>query len=223
MKNLFILAAVTLILIGASARPTTSQILNGSFEDGQQDPGMFWIILHSPSNLMDNWLVSFGAVDYIGGWWQASDGVRSVDMNGPDTGEISQTVATVPGLTYAVAFDMSGNADGPPIVKLMTVTADGGQAQTYSYDTALAGNTRADMRWETKRYSFTAVDESTVLTFRSDVGGLFGPTLDNVEFLEGICHRNNGKKGQKTLMVSPSAIPAHMAHGDSIGPCADDN
>ena len=221
MKTFFIFAAITLFSIGASVRPAASQIANGSFENGHQDPGMFWIILNSGSTVMDDWLVSFGSVDYIGGWWQASDGVRSVDMNGPNTGEISQTVPTVPGLTYAVGFDMSGNADGAPVVKLMTVTADGTQPQTYSYDTAIAGNTRTDMRWETKRYSFTATNTTTVLRFRSDVPGLFGPTLDNIEFLEGICHRNNGKKGEKTLMVSPSAIPAHMNHGDTIGPCVE--
>lgn len=219
MKSLFFAAAVTLILIGASGRPTESQVVNGSFETGQQDPGMFWIILYSPSNVMDGWLVNSGSVDYIGKWWEASEGVRSIDLNGPDSGEVSQTVPTIPGVTYAVGFDMSGNADGPPTVKLMTVTADGGQPQTYAYDTVLAGNSRTDMRWQAMRYTFTANNAMTVLAFRSDVPGFYGPTLDNVEFLEGICHRNNGRKGQKTLFVSPSAVPAHMAHGDTAGPC----
>jgi hypothetical protein len=34
-----------------------------------------------------------------------------------------------------------------------------------------------------------------------------------------ICHRDNGKKGWKTLSVSSAAVPAHMAHGDTAGPC----
>ena len=219
MKNLFFAAAVTLILIGASVRPSVSQVVNGSFESGQQDPGMFWIILTAPSSVMDGWLVNAGSVDYIGTWWEASEGVKSVDLNGPDSGEVSQVVPTIPGVTYAVGFDMSGNADGAPSVKLMTVTADGGQPQQYAYDTVLAGNSRPDMRWQTMRYTFTAIDAETTLTFKSDVPGFYGPTLDNVEFLDGICHRNNGRKGQKTLYVSPSAVPAHMAHGDTAGPC----
>lgn len=34
-----------------------------------------------------------------------------------------------------------------------------------------------------------------------------------------ICHRDNGKKGWKTLSVSSSAVSAHLAHGDKEGPC----
>ena len=233
MKNLFVFAAVTLILIGATVRPTAAQLVNGSFESGLQDPGGMWITYHSPSNVIDGWSVSFGSIDYIGGWWQASEGVRSIDMTGASAGQISQTVPTIPGLTYVVTFDMSGNP-GPPSVKLMTVTADAGQAQTFSYDTIATGNTQADMKWEVKQYTFTATGATTLLAFTSDVPGFSGPTLDNVrleevpqvpedpgdpEIPEGVCHRNFGKKGQKTLMVSPSAIPAHLAHGDTIGPC----
>ena len=232
MKNLFIFAAVTLILIGATVRPTTSQIVNGSFESGLQDPGTMWITYDSSSNFIDGWSVDFGSVDYIGNWWQASDGVRSIDMTGSGAGQISQTVPTIPGVTYVVAFDMSGNTGCLPAVKLMTVTADGGQAQTFSYDTTATGNTQADMKWETKQYTFTATGATTSLAFTSDVPGFCGPTLDNVELMVvpevpevpeapevGICHRNLGKNGQKTLMVSPSAIPAHLKHGDTLGPC----
>lgn len=34
-----------------------------------------------------------------------------------------------------------------------------------------------------------------------------------------VCHRNNGSTGQKTLNVGASAVPAHLAHGDTLGPC----
>jgi choice-of-anchor C domain-containing protein len=222
MKNLVIFAAVTLILIGATVRPISSQVVNGSFETGHQDPGQFWIILGTGSTMLDPWFVSSGGVDYIGLWWQASDGVKSVDMNSAAAGQIRQIVATAPGTTYGVAFDMSGNPDPvPPAVKLMTVTADGGQAVQFAYDVSQAGNTRPDMRWSPRQYTFTAVGNSTELAFTSNVGGSAGPVLDNVRVvaLEGVCHRNNGKKGQKTLMVSPSAVPAHLAHGDTQGPC----
>jgi len=222
MKNLLYFAAVTLILIGATVRPTSSQIVNGSFETGHQDPGGAWIILSNGSTLLDPWFVSSGGVDYIGTWWQASDGAKSVDLNSSVAGQIRQTIVTAPGITYGVAFDMSGNPDPmPPAVKVLTVTVDGGQAIQFAYDVSQAGNTRSDMRWSTKQYTFTAVGSSTVLAFTSNVGGSSGPVLDNVRVvaLEGVCHRNFGKKGQKTLMVSPSAVPAHLAHGDTQGPC----
>ena len=35
-----------------------------------------------------------------------------------------------------------------------------------------------------------------------------------------ICHRNNGSTGQKTLNVGAAAVPAHLAHGDTLGACA---
>jgi hypothetical protein len=34
-----------------------------------------------------------------------------------------------------------------------------------------------------------------------------------------VCHRNNGRSGHKTLAVSTDAVAAHLAHGDTEGPC----
>lgn len=34
-----------------------------------------------------------------------------------------------------------------------------------------------------------------------------------------ICHRNNGSQGSQTLTVGPSAVAAHLAHGDTAGAC----
>ena len=34
-----------------------------------------------------------------------------------------------------------------------------------------------------------------------------------------VCHRNMGTAGWKTLTVGPNAISAHLAHGDTLGPC----
>jgi hypothetical protein len=34
-----------------------------------------------------------------------------------------------------------------------------------------------------------------------------------------VCHRDNGKKGWKTLSVGGGALSAHLAHGDPEGPC----
>ena len=34
-----------------------------------------------------------------------------------------------------------------------------------------------------------------------------------------ICHRNFGNKGNRTLSVAESAVDAHLAHGDTAGPC----
>ncbi len=34
-----------------------------------------------------------------------------------------------------------------------------------------------------------------------------------------ICHKPNKKKGGNTITISSSALPAHLAHGDTVGPC----
>jgi len=157
---------------------------NGSFELGT-DPGSFATLPAGNTNITD-WTIDSGSVDYIGTYWQASDGVRSIDLNGTDAGSISQVLTTVVGATYDVGFDISGNPDGGPALKELSVSANGDLAQNYSYDTFVEGNTTADMRWASSTYSFVATTTSTTLTFVSLIAGAFGPALDNVLITETV-------------------------------------
>ena len=34
-----------------------------------------------------------------------------------------------------------------------------------------------------------------------------------------ICHKPGKKKGGHTLSVAEPAVPAHIGHGDTLGPC----
>ena len=34
-----------------------------------------------------------------------------------------------------------------------------------------------------------------------------------------VCHRDNGRHAEKTLTIGGSAVAAHLAHGDTQGPC----
>jgi hypothetical protein len=36
-----------------------------------------------------------------------------------------------------------------------------------------------------------------------------------------ICHRNMGSSGPRTLKVGANAVSAHLAHGDTTGPCSE--
>jgi len=77
------------------------------------------------------------------------------------------------------------------------------------------------------------LDISSVLTAGSGVYTFklmdFSVTYGNTEvwlntscrIVSQICHRNNGSSGQKTLNVGASAVPAHLAHGDTLGPCTE--
>jgi choice-of-anchor C domain-containing protein len=207
---------------------------NGSFEQGT-NPGPFSTQVNPGNTNIVGWSVDFGSVDYIGTFWKASQGTRSVDLNGNQAGQISQTFATVPGTVYQVTFDLSGNPDGGCSLKMLAVSATGAGAQTYTYDTCASGNTRADMKWATYTYTFEATSDSTTLSFTSLIAGLYGPALDNVrvQTITQVCHRNNRnsnlkgkapKDGEyKTLKVdSLESLNDHLGHGDTIGPCTVD-
>jgi len=189
---------------------------NGSFEVGE-DPGIFQVKFAGSTDITD-WTIT-GSVDYIGTYWEASDGDRSLDLAGNFAGGVSQSMATTPGYVYVVSFDMSGNPAGPPALKRLEVTADGGNSQTYSYTTGT--NTLTDMEWERNLYYFTATGTETLIAFNSLTSLFYGPALDNVELkvVNRVCHINQGRKGSKTLTIGAAAVVAHLAHGDTPGPC----
>ena len=219
MKKLSIFTAIALFVFLSTTFSTSAQIVNGSFEEGPE-PGSF--LQAYTGTGITGWTIDVENIDYIGSYWQASNGNRSIDLNGYyAASKISQLVPTVPGITYQVSFDMSGNPDGSPAVKTMTVTANDGYAQDYEYEVT-AENSHDNMRWEATNYYFVATSTTTKLSFATTIPGAFGPALDNVSITNitaKICHRNNSP-GVKTLTVGVSAIPAHLAHGDTLGPCA---
>ncbi len=181
MKRLILSAAVAAILsvslvgVTSAADPT---VANGSFELGT-DPGAFRE-LSTVSADITGWTVSSGTVDYIGTYWQAADGVRSLDLNGSSAGAVRQSLVTTVGTTYKVTFSMSGNPVGG--VGSKTLTADVGAATTpFSYEVgSLNPPTLVDMKWAKKTFSFTATAATTTLTFASTTIGYFGPALDKV-------------------------------------------
>ena len=207
-------------------------VKNGSFEDGL--PGSDYITIFPGLTDLNDWTIEGTNVDVvISPFWNASDKFRSVDLNGTDwatgtaPGGVSQTIATVPGLTYEVTFDLSGNAwsgGNSPDAKLMTVSVDaaGSTPQQYTYTVPVLNST--NMAYDSNTYYFVATGSITKLTFHSDIAGMAGPVIDNVT-MDGItaqiCHRDFGKRTQKTIIVGLSAIAAHIAHGDPspAGPC----
>lgn len=89
----FALALVAMALsIGGfvgSASATTISIVNGSFEATTGgDPGAGFLTKGTGDTSITGWTVAGHSIDYIGGYWVADDGVRSLDMNGISTGEV---------------------------------------------------------------------------------------------------------------------------------------
>lgn len=56
-----------------------------------------------------------------------------------------------------------------------------------------------------------------------DVSWTFGSTEiylnTTCSTVSQVCHRDNGRRGSKTLSVNAAAVAAHLAHGDTQGPC----
>ncbi len=185
------MALVAMVL--AAVAPMSARadlIVNGSFEDGVSIPGGFVSVGGGNSSSITGWTVLGGvqSVDYIGSFWGASDGLRSLDLDGtPGPGGIEQVINTVPGKGYVVTFDMAGNAARAPYVKLMQVAAIGTtmQSQVFSFDSQ--ASTVTNMGWTNMQFEFVADAATTTLQFASLTSALnpdyylyCGPTLDNV-------------------------------------------
>lgn len=116
-------------------------ISNGGFESG-----------------ITSWTVNSGDVDVVTGW-QASEGTRSLDLNGFGPGSISQSFGTVNGRNYQLFFDLAGNPGHQGVVTLNVTVA--GTTTPYSFNTA--GRSETGMGWQAKVLNFTAVGSSTTV------------------------------------------------------------
>lgn len=192
MRQVVIALVVVGSMVGSVARNSSTAdaanlIQNGSFEQGTlADPNGMTLAVGSTT--IDHWLVGGHGVDWIGTYWQAADGGRSIDLDsglvlgaGPYDGSLSQAFATTPGLEYRVTFEMAGNPDGGLTIKPLQVTAAGTSVE-FSFDNSL-GQTLANMGYQAREFLFFASNATTTLSFASLTNGGgqgFGPVLDNV-------------------------------------------
>ena len=156
-------------------------IQNGSFETAtvNPNPGDF-IRLDAGSTAITGWTVSQGTIDYIGTYWQASEGSRNLDLSGANAGGIQQTFNTTVGGTYRVTFDLAGNPTGNPTIKEMRVSA-GGNSADFSFD--ITGKSPSNMGWVSKSWDFTANSTTTTLEFIGLGNSDAGAALDNVSVI----------------------------------------
>jgi choice-of-anchor C domain-containing protein len=127
---------------------------------------------------LPSWIVTGSSIDYINSLWFASNGSKSIDLNGFNAGGVTQTFDTIAGKSYQVNFDLAGNPGGGPTVKTLVVTAPN-FSQNYSFD--VTGHSFSSMGWTTKSFIFTASGSSSILGFTSTTSNSFqGPALDNV-------------------------------------------
>ena len=96
MKTNLVLLVGTFLLLGLSINVKADPFQNGSFENGPIINNGF-ITLYAGSTEIPGWTVDSGSIDLIGDYWTASDGSRSIDLNGDGLGAISQTFDTISG------------------------------------------------------------------------------------------------------------------------------
>jgi choice-of-anchor C domain-containing protein len=181
-------AAAASLLLAASAS-AGNLLVNGSFEIGT-DPGLF-IGLPGGSTAITGWTVGDFEVDYTSSaTWNASDGVRSVDLDGngsqPLNGSLFQSFATTPGQAYRVDFDMSGNIVGAPLLKTMEVSvADFVQQYTFNAGSIVPFVPPLALTYDHHSFVFTATASTSTLRFRSltQLSGApgYGVVVDDVQ------------------------------------------
>lgn len=192
MNKLLASLAVATTLVAGAASPLGGAwavgIVNGSFETGTAiSPAPFQTLNATDSTSIAGWTVTSGSIDYIGSYWTAQDGGRSLDMNGLTAGSISQTITGLTvGQGYKVSFWLAGNPDRQDLgtIKTLGVTASAG-SDTFTFD--VLGSSLPTLNWVLKSFFFTATDTSADLTFASLTGGsfpAFGAALDNVSLSE---------------------------------------
>lgn len=154
-------------------------LTNGSFEEGQfGNPS--YTRLFTGSTDITGWTVIGQDVDWIGSYWVAADGTKSVDLDGAGIGGIQQIFSTIAGYDYTVTFEMSGNPDGDRGNKQLAVSAGNISNLSFDYNTLTWNNTRSDMKYIDRTFSFTALSASTTLSFQSIFPSNWGAVIDNV-------------------------------------------
>jgi choice-of-anchor C domain-containing protein len=182
MNKVLAIAAFAATLAAGAAIPLSAAqavtVVNGSFEQGLANIGAYTTINSVDTTSITGWTVATGSVDYIGTYWQAADGSRSLDMSGNGPGSITQTInGLTGGQQYKVSFDLAGNTDGTPTTKTLSVTAGVGST---SYNFSTIGDSHGSMGWLAEFFYFTASGSSELLSFASATDTPFGPALDNV-------------------------------------------
>ncbi len=168
-------AAVALVPASANA----AVFMNGSFEGGTLTNTSFTTVPGGNATAINGWVVTGDSVDYIGSYWMAQDGSRSIDLNGNAQGGIQQTFDTVVGQLYNISFWLAGNTDNSPVIKSVLVGATGAASSIFTFDTT-GFSAPSNMGWKNYNYQFAATGTSTTLSFASNSAGAFGAALDNV-------------------------------------------
>lgn len=129
----------------------------------------------------DDWTLDAGSIDHTGeDFWQAADGVQTVDLSGHfQTGSIYQDLTTTPGQRYRLRFALAGNpAKNSPPIKNGVVSWGDDEVGRFAFDTTETSFT--DMGFIFLEFGVVAVTDTTRLRFTSLSDNAWGPVIDDV-------------------------------------------
>jgi choice-of-anchor C domain-containing protein len=176
--------------VAASSTAFAAPFTNGDFESGT-DPGAQAELLSGAPDIQ-GWTIldqlgnpSNTDVTYVGSFWTAQSGSRSVELNGQDMGGIQQTFDVVSGQTYQVSFwlaaDFQGEGTGSASVRGMVQSGTNFFSEDFKFDKSPSNNA-SNLGWVLHTLSFVADGPTATLTFLSlnDSQRGRGPVIDNV-------------------------------------------
>ena len=162
----FGLAALFLgLMAGAAGQAVGVTIVNGDFEETTVDPGGFYVVLPGGSTAITGWTVTGAAIEQIGTFWQASSGLRSIDLSGSDRRRHRAD------LRHRRWASRTGSRSTSRAIRTRrrrsrrSTSAPPGRSQDFTFDTT--GKTRANMGYIPMTFDFTAASASTTLAFTS--------------------------------------------------------
>jgi glucose/arabinose dehydrogenase len=180
-----------------------SLLTNGSFESN-----------------FTGWTVTGNAFIETTPYYTATDGMKLASFNGTSTsdvsptGVLSQTITTVPGTTYTLAFDM-GATGAAALPQILRVTVDG-TGNLLAQDVTKTSNGTFTSQWTANSFTFVANSTTATLTFRdiSTVTVGVDALLDNV--------RVTGPSNGSPVAADDSAT-IHSGHKARLAVLANDS
>lgn len=189
-----LVALVALVAVTASATPIA--IANPSFETcpscSVSTNG--FALLGTGNTDLTGWTVVSGDIEWSTPYtptsgWNAGDLNHSLDLNGTTAGAIQQIGFSLTPGTYDMSFLMSGGPGGGERDVVLLVQVKSGvnieQQQLFTYHVG-ASNTRENMLWEQKNWTFVLTGTADTLVIASQEFGSggsgtgFGPALDMI-------------------------------------------
>ena len=180
-------------------------------------------------------IILIGTVDSVDPWV-----VNGTELNVTDTTEIQGEIT--PGTVVRVEIILleDGTWEVLSIAPLGTstqtpdcatviatvVSVEGNQVQFLGWptiviletDTSYTNNGEEPLRAGQVIQAVVCVSEGTLVIVNITVLDSDGsPSTGGEKVL--VCHKPNNKKGGHTISISSSAVPAHLGHGDTMGPC----